>query len=421
MSAADSSGTCRKASSCGGLGERACCVGERDATSCDKGLIEIPGCGGECHCGGASLSSSSGHCAVAPSLIKLARQAELEKLFGKAAVDRIVAAVSKTVLDPRNADKWIKLSAATTAHLPLATAVISHSAEFMEKTNRDTQRYAAGIVQMGAAMAKLLEEDAARAQVGTLLVAAVEGKFEDAAAQAAAKALAAFTRKLFPAQPAAPKTAAKAASAAAAAPSAAAAKGPALDALEAVAPYLPKSFGVSIGWEAGAHIGIAGGFDGSVGFVADLDVTEKLYDIRAVYSIGVGVGVGGKAAAYDLAVAALYHVMPLRAKNTPGGSFGLAGGGGAFVTANAELVWGFLTKKEPAPGDVPPKSWLGGMPIKGGYSVLMPIPAIGVGAGIQLDPGAAVLSHLGWSATFGRPGTGGLCDASGCWDLGYSP
>ncbi|MGH6691016.1 MAG: hypothetical protein ACREF4_10100, partial [Gammaproteobacteria bacterium] len=46
-----SSGTCHKPASCGGEGERACCVAERFGSPCDAGLREVPGCTGDCFCG----------------------------------------------------------------------------------------------------------------------------------------------------------------------------------------------------------------------------------------------------------------------------------------------------------------------------------------------------------------------------------
>jgi hypothetical protein len=52
----DSLGTCVKPSPCGGKGERACCIGTGELAggglSCDAGLWEVPGCSGDCTCGG---------------------------------------------------------------------------------------------------------------------------------------------------------------------------------------------------------------------------------------------------------------------------------------------------------------------------------------------------------------------------------
>lgn len=63
-----------QASSCGGAGQRACCVAstERSNGACHNGNAEIPGCSGDCKCGGSGLapffgSSSSSSCeAVTP-------------------------------------------------------------------------------------------------------------------------------------------------------------------------------------------------------------------------------------------------------------------------------------------------------------------------------------------------------------------
>lgn len=410
----ESSGTCQPAVACGGVGQRACCAGEREGTSCDAGLIEIPGCQGDCRCGaGVAKASASGTCQVPPTvaLIQLERQAELVRILGQQTVDKIVAAVSKQVLNPMNADKWPKLAAATTSRLPLVAAIASRTEPFLTKVTQDTRAVAPGLMELGDIMKDITRDKKRQQLLGILLVGAAEGRFDDPKVQEAAGFFAKITKAAFA------KTAARATER----PkdrSKASAKGvTAGEALEAAAPYLPKSFGVSLGWSAGAHVGIAGGFAGGFGFVADCDVTQKLYDIRATFSISEGVGVGARAAAFDLGVAALYHVFPVPARNIPGGSFGAAGGGGAFVTANAEVIWGFITKPEPEPGDVPQKDWLGGMPVDGGYSVIVPMPSFGVGLGLQLDPGAGVLFNLGWTATFGRPGTGGMCDASGCWDL----
>lgn len=56
-----SSGTCAPLSPCGGRGQRACCVGEA-AQPCQALLLEVPGCSGDCACGGGF--ASSGMCTV---------------------------------------------------------------------------------------------------------------------------------------------------------------------------------------------------------------------------------------------------------------------------------------------------------------------------------------------------------------------
>lgn len=52
----ESLGTCVEPGPCGGKGERACCIGTLEfasgGLSCDSGLYEIPGCSGDCTCGG---------------------------------------------------------------------------------------------------------------------------------------------------------------------------------------------------------------------------------------------------------------------------------------------------------------------------------------------------------------------------------
>jgi microsomal dipeptidase-like Zn-dependent dipeptidase len=57
---------CRQATPCGGDGQRACCGGELiNARSCADGNVEVSGCTGDCFCGGSAnpLSiDSSGHC-----------------------------------------------------------------------------------------------------------------------------------------------------------------------------------------------------------------------------------------------------------------------------------------------------------------------------------------------------------------------
>jgi microsomal dipeptidase-like Zn-dependent dipeptidase len=55
-----SSGWCTPIEACGAKGQRACCVGE--GTACQAGLIEVPGCSGNCACGGGL--ASSGMCTV---------------------------------------------------------------------------------------------------------------------------------------------------------------------------------------------------------------------------------------------------------------------------------------------------------------------------------------------------------------------
>jgi microsomal dipeptidase-like Zn-dependent dipeptidase len=65
-----SSGTCHRFTPCGGEGQRACCAAERPGQPCDPGLTEVPGCSGDCFCGGSLtgvvdddiLGISSGTC-----------------------------------------------------------------------------------------------------------------------------------------------------------------------------------------------------------------------------------------------------------------------------------------------------------------------------------------------------------------------
>src|SRR5581483_1210150 len=65
----DSLGTCVQPKPCGGEGQRACCIGALEfasgGLSCDSGLWEVPGCSGDCTCGGAAVGGveSLGACA----------------------------------------------------------------------------------------------------------------------------------------------------------------------------------------------------------------------------------------------------------------------------------------------------------------------------------------------------------------------
>lgn len=59
-----SSGTCVQLTECGGKGQRACCVGERKGLSCDDGLVEFSGCEGgspQCRCRGG-ITDAIGTC-----------------------------------------------------------------------------------------------------------------------------------------------------------------------------------------------------------------------------------------------------------------------------------------------------------------------------------------------------------------------
>jgi len=105
----------------------------------------------------------------------------------------------------------------------------------------------------------------------------VEGRFEDETTQAA-KYFAAITNAALPG------TEPASAPARTVAPT----KGivSTTDVLTVVEKIVPKSFGVSIGWEVSAEAGVAGGFMGSVGFVADCDVTESPYDGRSGWDVG---------------------------------------------------------------------------------------------------------------------------------------
>jgi microsomal dipeptidase-like Zn-dependent dipeptidase len=60
------SGNCVQPSACGGEGQRACCNGlvefSNNGTACNSGLTEVPGCSGDCTCGGTtSLGEPDGN------------------------------------------------------------------------------------------------------------------------------------------------------------------------------------------------------------------------------------------------------------------------------------------------------------------------------------------------------------------------
>ncbi len=58
---ATSLGTCVQPTACGGLGQRACCTGNLESASgttlgsCQAGYVAIPGCSGDCTCGGTAI------------------------------------------------------------------------------------------------------------------------------------------------------------------------------------------------------------------------------------------------------------------------------------------------------------------------------------------------------------------------------
>ncbi len=62
----ESSGTCVPVSECGGKGQRACIVGEREGTPCNEDLVEVPRCVGDCRGkgDGSSFGISSGMCST---------------------------------------------------------------------------------------------------------------------------------------------------------------------------------------------------------------------------------------------------------------------------------------------------------------------------------------------------------------------
>src|SRR5690606_20227537 len=58
-----SSSRCVPVSACGGAGQRACCAGERPQGPCNAGLTEVPGCTtGNCLCAGQTGASSNSRC-----------------------------------------------------------------------------------------------------------------------------------------------------------------------------------------------------------------------------------------------------------------------------------------------------------------------------------------------------------------------
>ena len=184
---AQSSGTCTPPTPCGKQGERACCVGERKGTSCDSGLIEIPGCKGDCQCRNSALASSGTCDAPLPALITLTHEAELEKMFGAPTIKRLKTALAKTIADPRNTPKWTGMTAEINKRVPDATAIIGHPVELKNKIQRDLQPFTDHVAH-AIKKIKVLDDPAVRDLIGTLLVASAEGRFTEPAVQAAAPA-----------------------------------------------------------------------------------------------------------------------------------------------------------------------------------------------------------------------------------------
>src|SRR5262249_51029619 len=54
---------CAQTERCGGPGQRACCLFEADFGACRSGLAKVPGCGGNCLCSNGLGASSDSHCA----------------------------------------------------------------------------------------------------------------------------------------------------------------------------------------------------------------------------------------------------------------------------------------------------------------------------------------------------------------------
>ncbi|MFT6897950.1 MAG: microsomal dipeptidase-like Zn-dependent dipeptidase [Paraglaciecola sp.] len=62
----NASGTCKARESCGGENERACCDGLSEGLACGGGLIKIEGCAGNCLCGGIGTGQVSEHTCAKP-------------------------------------------------------------------------------------------------------------------------------------------------------------------------------------------------------------------------------------------------------------------------------------------------------------------------------------------------------------------
>ncbi len=79
-------------SSCGGKGQRACCVGEQSFGACKSGLAEVAGCKGgktKCQCGKGSSFQSSGRCEVKKETPGLVGPSEQDYKDGKKSLDEL--------------------------------------------------------------------------------------------------------------------------------------------------------------------------------------------------------------------------------------------------------------------------------------------------------------------------------------------
>jgi microsomal dipeptidase-like Zn-dependent dipeptidase len=73
-------GNCVQPSACGGEGQRACCNGltefSNNGTACNSGLTEVPGCSGDCTCGGStSIGEPDGNSCTSLPIAKIAEPA----------------------------------------------------------------------------------------------------------------------------------------------------------------------------------------------------------------------------------------------------------------------------------------------------------------------------------------------------------
>ena len=306
--------------------------------------------------------------------LALKGQKALEKTFSKATVDDIVEGIDDVLESAKTAPMWTAVVAKLEESRPAAEVAAADTRALAETVRTTGKQYQDSIEDAYAFVNKVTTDGAAQKKLGRLLQLVAKGKFGDEADK-----LAQWLADEVLGGRSSPKRGPRGAAAASAKPGAGdrPRQTAVVDDGTGTRTGLPgfvyptKSIAVTLGWNVSAHVVVAGGFEGRFGVIMDVAKDGKVSDVRAIYTLaeGLGLGVSATGAGFDFGVDLMVTGSAMPVKNASGLFFGPSGSAGAGISGNIGLDWGWANGN-PVPVAIPNLS--------AGPGITDPNPSIGV-------------------------------------------
>ncbi len=321
--------------------------------------------------------------------LALKGQKVLEKTFSKATVEDIVEGIDDVFNGAKNTPMWTAVVARITESRPAAERAAADTRALAEKVRSAGEEYGDAIEDIYDFVDKVATNPATQKKLGRLFQLVAKGKFGDETDRLAQwlgdEVMGGRSSPRPRARGAAASLEAKPATGGA--PRRTAVADPVAGTRTGLPgfAYPAKSIAVTLGWNISAHVVVAGGLEGRFGVIMDVAKDGKVSDVRAIYTLAEGLGLGGSAtgAGIDLGVDLMVTGSSMPVKNASGLFFGPSGSAGAGISGNIGLDWG----------------WANGNPVP------VAIPNLSAGPGItDPDPSVGVLVLYGYAVTANAKG-----------------